>query len=94
MWEPQPLTTLRASKACRGENFTFYLYLVNVNILAPNTESPKTKCRIFSETEQACYLLHTIFLVGLFFDPEDGGDMFIRLSINYTVLYPRRQNSS
>jgi hypothetical protein len=23
MWEPQPLTTLRASKACRGENFTF-----------------------------------------------------------------------
>jgi hypothetical protein len=27
MWEPQPLTTLRASKACRGENFTFYLYL-------------------------------------------------------------------
>jgi hypothetical protein len=22
--EPQPLTTLRASKACRGENFTFY----------------------------------------------------------------------
>jgi hypothetical protein len=25
MWEPQPLTTLRASKACRGENFTFTL---------------------------------------------------------------------
>jgi hypothetical protein len=23
MWETQPLTTLRASKACRGENFTF-----------------------------------------------------------------------
>jgi hypothetical protein len=22
MWEPQPLTTLRASKACRRENFT------------------------------------------------------------------------
>jgi hypothetical protein len=22
MWELQPLTTLRASKACRGENFT------------------------------------------------------------------------
>jgi hypothetical protein len=27
MWEPQPLTTLRASKACRGENFTFLPYL-------------------------------------------------------------------
>jgi hypothetical protein len=26
MWEPQPLTSLRASQACRGENFTFYLY--------------------------------------------------------------------
>jgi hypothetical protein len=25
MWEPQHLTTLRASKACRGENFTFTL---------------------------------------------------------------------
>jgi hypothetical protein len=24
MWEPQPLSTLRASKACRGENFTFF----------------------------------------------------------------------
>jgi hypothetical protein len=23
MWEPRRLTTLRASKACRGENFTF-----------------------------------------------------------------------
>jgi hypothetical protein len=27
MWEPEPLTTLRASKACRGENFTFFLPL-------------------------------------------------------------------
>jgi hypothetical protein len=25
MWEPQPLITLRASKACRGENFTFII---------------------------------------------------------------------
>jgi hypothetical protein len=28
MWEPQPLTTLRASKACRGENFTFLIRLI------------------------------------------------------------------
>jgi hypothetical protein len=35
-------------------------------------------------------------LLGLFFDPEDGGDMFLRninwLSTDYTALYPRRQN--
>jgi hypothetical protein len=33
MWEPQPLTTLRASKACRGENFTLpplYEYLLQL----------------------------------------------------------------
>jgi hypothetical protein len=32
MWEPQPLTTLRASKAFRGENLTFYKYTNNTNI--------------------------------------------------------------
>jgi hypothetical protein len=25
----------------------------------------------------ACYLLYAGFLLGLFFDPEDGGDMFL-----------------
>jgi hypothetical protein len=38
----------------------------------------------------------TGFLLGIFFDPEDGGDMFLRnvgwLSADYTTLYPRRQN--
>jgi hypothetical protein len=37
---------------------------------------------------------HTGFLLGLFFDPEDGGDMFLQnvglLSMEYTVLYSRR----
>jgi hypothetical protein len=32
MWEPQPLTTLRAFKACRGENFTFYLTFYNMSV--------------------------------------------------------------
>jgi hypothetical protein len=26
----------------------------------------------------ACYLLHAGFLLGLFFGPENGGDMFLR----------------
>jgi hypothetical protein len=33
-----------------------------------------------------------------YYDPEDGGDMFLRnvgrLSTDYTALYPRRQKSS
>jgi hypothetical protein len=41
---------------------------------------------------------HAGFLIGLFFDPGDGGDMFLRnigwLSTDYTTLYPRRYISS
>jgi hypothetical protein len=36
----------------------------------------------------ACYLLHDCFLPGLFYDPEDGGNIFLRNV--YTELYPRR----
>jgi hypothetical protein len=40
---------------------------------------------------------HTGILLGLF-DPEDGGDMFLRnvgsLSTDYRALYPRKQYSS
>jgi hypothetical protein len=42
----------------------------------------------------AATCFHANFLLGLFFDPEDGGDMFLRnvgwLSMDYTALYSRR----
>jgi hypothetical protein len=44
------------------------------------------------------HLLHAGFLLGLFFDPENGGDMFLRSaswpSTDYTAVYSIRQNSS
>jgi hypothetical protein len=33
---------------------------------------------IFRVEEQAYYLLHAGFLLGLVFDLEDGGEMFLR----------------
>jgi hypothetical protein len=48
--------------------------------------------------ERACHLLLRWFLAGLFFEPEDGGDMFLRnvggLSTDYTALYTRTWYSS
>jgi hypothetical protein len=40
------------------------------------------------------YMLHADFLLGLFFDTEDGGQIFLRnvgwLSTDYRALYPRK----
>jgi hypothetical protein len=45
----------------------------------------------------ACYLLHASFLLGLFVDSEDEGDMLIRhvsrFSTDSKTLYTRRHNS-
>jgi hypothetical protein len=42
--------------------------------------------------------LYVGFLLGIFFDPENGGDIFLRnfggLSTDYEALYPKRQKSS
>jgi hypothetical protein len=42
--------------------------------------------------------IHSDFLLGLFFNPEDRGEIFLRnvrgFSKDYMALYPRRQNSS
>jgi hypothetical protein len=50
----------------------------------------------FSQSPSACYLSNTGFFSGLFFDPEDGGEIFLRnvswISTDYTTLYPGRKN--
>jgi hypothetical protein len=33
---------------------------------------------VMKSSVSACYLLHAGFMFGLFFDPEDGGDMFLQ----------------
>jgi hypothetical protein len=42
----------------------------------------------------ACYLLYAGFFLGLSFEPEDGGYMFLRnvglFSTDYTALFSRR----
>jgi hypothetical protein len=39
-------------------------------------------------------LLHAGFFLGLFLDPEDGGEVFLQnvgcLTTDHTALYPRR----
>jgi hypothetical protein len=50
------------------------------------------------ETSSACYLCQVGFLLGLLFDPDDDGEIFLRnvgrLTTDYMALYPRRQKSS
>jgi hypothetical protein len=44
------------------------------------------------------YLLHTGYLLGLFYDKEDIDDMFLLRNVGwlstYSALHPRRQKSS
>jgi hypothetical protein len=49
-----------------------------------------------SVESQLLACVHVGFLLSLFFDPENGGDIFLRnvgwLSTDFTALYPRRQS--
>jgi hypothetical protein len=39
---------------------------------------PSRKAAWSMQQSTACHLLHAGFLLALFFDPEDGGDMFLQ----------------
>jgi hypothetical protein len=55
-------------------------------------------CRLHFEDRRsrAFFIFHADFLLGILFDPEDGGDIFLRnfgrFLMDYTALYPRRLN--
>jgi hypothetical protein len=55
----------------------------------------KFVCNLVFSESFICYLLLAGFLLGLFFNPEDGGDMLHRNVIltltDYMALYLRRQ---
>lgn len=50
--------------------------------------------RMLRPHTSTCYLLHAGFLLGLFFDTENGDEIFLRnvgwLLTDYTALCPRR----
>jgi hypothetical protein len=61
-------------------------------LLGYNTGSP---LKIKRQEYVACCLLHAGIFLGLFFNPEDGSDMFLRntgrLSTDYMMLYSRNR---
>jgi hypothetical protein len=63
--------------------------------MSPQSSELKNKPSV---KQAATFCLHTGLLLGLFINPEDGGDMFLQkvgwLSTDYIALYPRRQDSS
>jgi hypothetical protein len=64
-----------------------------------NTLSPTSKLKNKpSITAKACCWLHTGFLPGLLFNPDDGSDIFLwsagSLSTDHIALYPRKRTSS
>jgi hypothetical protein len=67
----------------------------NISPLSSGSKSKKRKKP--AEVELSLLPTSASFLLGLFFDPEYGGDMFLQntgLSPNYTVLQPRSPYSS
>jgi hypothetical protein len=62
----------------QGQIYLFHLFsLLKVNCRFGGTCRLYLQDRISQAKSSACYLLHAGFLVRLFFDLEDGGDIFL-----------------
>jgi hypothetical protein len=77
------------------EEFCCYITPFRRNMFPPSSGSKKKPTKK-PAWKQVPY--RAGFLLRIFFDPEDGDDMFFRnfgrLSTDYTGLHPRRQNVS
>jgi hypothetical protein len=85
-------------------NFTVHADVIyqNKSVMMSSIFWDITPCSPFKVNRRlgrtsSSYLLYTRFLLGLFYDPEDGGNMLLRnvcrLSTEYAALYPRRSKS-
>jgi hypothetical protein len=82
-WDITPCCPLKVNRRF-GEKFHLHLQGQRISRARNHRESWALLTTCF----------HTVFLFGLFCDPEDGGDMFLRnigwLSTDCTALYPRK----
>jgi hypothetical protein len=73
-WAPEPFWTF-----WKREKYFVGFEVLTAVIMKSSVLWDITLCRPLEvKLSCACHLLHTGFLLGFFFDPEDGGDMFLR----------------
>jgi hypothetical protein len=58
--------------------FVDYVYISNLLVLVSITGFCAEKANFINKDFCPCYLLHAGFFLGVFFDSEDGGDVFLR----------------
>jgi hypothetical protein len=92
MWEPRRLITLWASKLFTSSGF-FLLFSFS-GTEAGKLAAGSSRAQFSSD----CYPLEADLFLKSYFDPEDGGDIFLRkvcwFSTEYTALNPSKQKSS
>jgi hypothetical protein len=68
-WDITPCTLLKVNRRFGG---TYRRHLRGQRVSQANKQAGSKLA------SRACYLPHAGFLLGLLFDPEDGGDMFLQ----------------